>query len=289
MREITTVETTVIISLLLAVLFLVQVPVKPQVLVYPLARQVFQAKMDFETRDMMKYETEHFIVKYTKADADVVGLVAAAAEEAYQPVTSVLGYQPKSKGMIIIYPDKRELNAVFGWSSSESAMGVYWGGVIQVLSPRVWMKEVSSAEEFTRNGPVLHEYTHLVFDYMTNGNYSRWFTEGLAQYMEYRINKYEWLTKDNMLNGALHTMAELDDSFDDLNNKSLAYRESLAAIRYIAEVHGDETLRDIISDMTKGIPQEKAIGQNLGMSYAEYDQAWRTWAVKNMSVLTVSH
>lgn len=285
MRKMITVETTVLISLLLAALFFAQVPVKPQMWIYPLARQVFQAKMNYETRDMMKLETEHFVVKYTQADADVVAMVAQAAEEAYRPVTDILGYVPKDKGVLVIYPDKRQLNQVFGWSSSESAMGVYYGGIIQVLSPRVWLKDASSDREFVQTGPVLHEYTHLVFDYMTNGNYSRWFTEGLAQYLEYKVNGYEWLTKDNRLDGKLYSMAEMDGNFDDLNNKSLAYRQSLAAIRYIAEVQGDDKLRSIISDLTRGIPLEKAISSNLRMSYTEYDHAWRAWAADHMNNL----
>jgi hypothetical protein len=275
-------ETTLIVGLLLAALFFMQVPVKPQNWLYPLARQGFQLKMNFETRTMLKYETEHFVVKYTEPDAGVVAMVAAAAEEAYQPVTSMLGYAPGGKAMIVIYPDRRELNQLFGWSSAESAMGVYWGGVIQVLSPRVWLKDTGSAEEFVRSGPVLHEYTHLVFDYMTNGNYTRWFTEGLAQYMEYQVNSYEWLTNDNKLSGKLYTMQDLDGNFDDLANKSLAYRESLAAIRYITGVQGEDKLRGIIQDLTKGVKLEKAIANNLDMSYDEYDQAWRKWAVANM-------
>lgn len=285
MRKMTAVETTVIVSLLLAALFFAQVPVKPQMWIYPLARQVFQAKINYETRDMMKYETEHFVVKYTQGDAGVVPMVAEAAEAAYQPVTSILGYTPKAKGMLIIYPDKRELNKVFGWSSAESAMGVYYGGVIQVLSPRTWLKDTGSTQEFIQTGPVLHEYTHLVFDYMTSGNYSRWFTEGLAQYLEYRVNHYEWLTKDNKLDGQMYTMEELDNNFDGLSNKSLAYRQSLAAIRYIADVHGDSKLQGIIGDLTKGVSLEKAISTNLNMSYAEYDQAWRVWAAGNMQNL----
>ena len=285
MRKMAAMETTVIIGVLLAALVFLQMPLRASSWLYPVMRQVFQAKLNYDTRDMLRYETEHFIVKYEEADAGVVEMVARAAEEAYLPVTDHLGYTPKDKGLLIIYPDKSHLNQVFGWTSGESAMGVYYGGAIQVLSPRAWLRDGEAEREFIRTGPVLHEYTHLVFDYMTNGNYSRWFTEGLAQYMEYKINGYEWLTKDNKLDGRLYSMAEMEDHFDGLDNKALAYRQSLAAVRYIAETKGEDTLRNIITGLARGVSLQQAIAANMGMSYEEYDQAWRNWAVRQMNGL----
>ena len=282
MQKMTTVETTIAVGLLLIILAFVIMPLRPQMWLYPLARQGFQAKLNFETRNLSQLETEHFIVKYAAADAAVAPMVAQTAEDAYRPVTGALGYKPAGKALIVIYPDKRELNQVFGWSASESAMGVYWGGVIQVLSPRAWQKNPASAAEFEKNGPILHEYTHLVFDYMTNGNYPRWFTEGLAQYMEYQANGYEWRTKDNQLSGRLYSLDEMTANFDDLPNKSLAYRQSLAAVRYIAEAGGEAKLQGVIRDLSAGQKLEDAIHRNLGLTMDEYDKAWREWAVIHM-------
>jgi succinate dehydrogenase hydrophobic anchor subunit len=144
------------------------------------------------------------------------------------------------------------------------------------------MKSGVSADEFSHSGPMVHEFTHLVFYHMTQGNYPRWFTEGLAQYAEYTINNYEWLTATNSLSGRLHTMVELDAKFDDLPNQSLAYRESFAAVRYIAEVHGDDALRQVIDQLRAGRKMDQAIQSVLAMSYSEYEQAWKQWAAINM-------
>jgi hypothetical protein len=224
-------------AVLSAGLFLL-LPNRPQMWLYPLVRQTAQAKMNYESRNLAVYETEHFTIKYDRQDADVVQMVAQAAEKAYPPVTQALGYSPGGKTLILIYPNRQELNQAFGWSGDQSAMGVYWGGVIQILSPHVWLRD-TSPEEFIQTGPMVHEFTHLVFDHMTEGNYPRWFTEGQAQYVEYRVNNYEWRSPSNSLGGKLYTMAELDANFDALPDQSLAYRESLAAVRYIAEVYGD--------------------------------------------------
>lgn len=283
MRKMVQYQMIAVAGLLAMVFFVMLGPVRPQMWLYPLVRQATVAKINFETRTMTVRETPHFVIKYTAADAGIVDMVAVAAERAYEPVTRELGYVPPSKTTILIYPDKSELRKAFGWSGDESAMGVYWGGVIQLLSPRAWMQNGASLDEFIHSGPVAHEFTHLVFDLMTNGNYSRWFTEGLAQYTEYRVNHYEWITPANNLHGQLYTMAQLDDSFDDLSNQALAYRESLAAIRYITDNYGDDRLRQIIGELQHGVRLERAIPDALGMSYADYETAWQQWAIANMA------
>ena len=275
---------TVIIGLaLIMVLFtMIIMPIRPQMWVYPLVRQAAQLKVNYETRNMAVYETEHFLIKYTQADADTVDMIGEAAEAAYTPVTNELGYAPPGKTLLLVHPNKNELRKAFGWSDNESAMGVYWGGVIQLLSPHVWLSGGDSVEEFIHSGPMVHEYTHLVFDHITNGNYPRWFTEGLAQYVEYRVNHYEWQTANNNLDGKLYTMAELEGDFDKLPNQSLAYRQSLAAVRYIAEVYGEDKLREIITGLKEGRSMEKVVQRTLGLNYATFEHSWQQWAVSNM-------
>jgi hypothetical protein len=271
-----------LIGLIFVVMVLFHLPAQPKMWLYPLVRQAAQAKVNYETRNMAVLETAHFSIKYTPVDEGMVKMVADAAETAYVPVTDALGYVPAGKTTIIVYPDKSELRKAFGWSGDQSAMGVYWGGVIQLLSPRVWLKDGDSVAEFIHSGPMVHEYTHLVFDHITSGNYPRWFTEGLAQYLEYRVNQYEWLTPENTLDHKLYTMAELDNSFDDLDNQALSYRESLAAVRYIADVHGEAKLRQVIGALQAGQSMKQAIASVLGMDYTTYETAWQQWAVVTM-------
>jgi len=274
-----------IISMIILVALLVMLmPVRaPRMWLYPLARDMAQAKMNYEARNMASFESAHFIIKYTPHDADTVAMVAQAAEAAYVPVEAALGAAPQEKTLLLVYPDRKEMNKVFGWSGDQSAMGVYWGGVIQLLSPHAWLKAGESTEEFIRSGPMVHEFTHLVFDHMTNGNYTRWFTEGLAQYMEYKTNGYEWLSASNKQPDKLYTQAELDGDFDNLPDQSLAYRSSLAAIRYIAEVHGEDKLNQVIQELKAGKKPEKAITTVLDMDYGSFEREWRSWATTHMN------
>jgi len=281
---------TMIVGLALVVIFLLSImPLHPQMWVYPLVRQITQMKVDYETGYMAVFETEHFRIKYTPADQDIVAMIAEAAETAYIPVTNELGYAPHGKTLIMVQPNKNELRKAFGWSGNESAMGVYWGGVIQLLSPHVWLSGGASVQEFIHSGPMVHEYTHLVFDHLTNGNYPRWFTEGLAQYTEYRVNHYEWQTADNNLDGKLYTMTELEGDFDKLPNQSLAYRQSLAAVRYIAQAYGEDKLREIIKGLQAGQSLDKVIQRTLGLDSTAFEQSWHQWAITNMKNYSQKH
>ncbi|AJQ29757.1 peptidase MA family metallohydrolase [Pelosinus fermentans] len=280
-------NTFILVAGLLFILMLVfAMPTKPRMWLYPLVRQAVQIKVNYEARDMATYETAHFRIKYAPVDADTVSMIGQAAEAAYQPVVETLQYAPSGKTLILIHSNKNQLRQAFGWSGNESAMGVYWGGTIQLLSPHVWLNDGESVEEFIHSGPMVHEYTHLVFDHITNGNYPRWFTEGLAQYVEYRANHYEWITADNVLDDRMYTMRELEDSFDELSNQSLAYRQSLAAVRYMAEVYGEDTLQDVVKSLKAGDSLEKAIRKNVGMDYATFENSWKQWAEVHMNKKT---
>ncbi len=271
-----------VVGLILVGLLFSMMPIRPQMWLYPLVRQAAVMKIDYQTKDMLAKETPHFIIRYTENDTDMVDMVAEAAEAAYEPVTSALHYTIGGKTLILIYPDRQAMKQAYGWAGDASAMGFYWGGVIQILSPKAWMKNSHSLDEFIATGPLAHEYTHLVLDHMARGNYTRWFTEGLAQYVEYRVNGYEWVTADNRLTGKVYTMEELDNSFDELSNQSLAYRQSLAAVRYIAEVHGDAKLTQVLAYLTRGEKVNKAIERSLGMDYATYEAMVNLWAQGNM-------
>lgn len=272
----------VIVGLVLAGFLLTMIPIRPQMWLYPLARQAVVMKIDYQTRDMLAEETPHFIIKYTESDAGMVEMVATAAEAAYEPVTAALNHKPRGKALILIYPDRQAMKQAYGWTGDAGAMGFYWGGIIQILSPQAWLKNSQSTQEFITTGPLTHEYTHLVFDHLTRGNYNRWFTEGLAQYVEYKVNGYEWITADNDLTDGLYTMAELDGNFDGLPNQALAYRQSLAAVRYIAEVHGEDKLSQVVTSLQAGQRVNKAIEKTLGMDYATYEAMIDLWVQGNM-------
>lgn len=256
-------------------------PYLPKLWIYPTVRDLTKASVLYRMDNLSVQESKHFIIKYQPQDASSVQMILDAAEAAYEPVTTSLGFTPAGKATIVVIASKEDMQQDFGWSGGQSAVGVYWSGLIEVLSPKAWLYGEDAAaqkRQFVKNGPVTHEFTHLVVDAAARGNYPRWFTEGIAQYQEYRLNGYEWLTSTNRLDQSLYTMQELERNFDGLDNQSLAYRESFAAVRYMYDIYGEENVRAVLHELNRGKSMRTALKSVLKMDYGQFEQAWQQWA-----------
>ena len=136
-------------------------------------------------------------------------------------------------------------------------------------------------EVFSQQAPLVHEYTHFVLDLRTKGNYTRWFSEGLSQLMEYNILGFEWLEAGSSLSDSKYTLDELDRSFDSLPSDALAYRQSLSMITYLESLQGIEGLNELIEQLSKGIPFYRALQQVYGLDRSEFDANWQSWYPKD--------
>lgn len=254
-------------------------------LAYRIARELARAHLLRQVAGLQTLPGENFIVKYWAPDADIAPIVLEAAEAAYQPITEALGYAPSENTLVVIYPTREDLGASFGWSAQESAMGVYWGGAIRVLSPKVWVDATSPAElseVFKTMGPMAHEFTHLALDYRTAGNYPRWFSEGLAQYQETRQGGVVWDDPAADLNGQLYSLAELE-RFNNLPNQALAYRQAWSLVEYLAEEHGEDCLEQIVAALAKGRSFRTALARIGITSLSELEANWQDWLKQGMN------
>jgi len=261
--------------LLLIILFLTQTG-SLQSLAYQLAREMAKASLLGQVAEWETIMSEHFVVKFLPQDRDVAPLVLKAAEAAYGPVTRELGYAPPGRTVVVIYPTREDLNASFGWPGQESTMGVYWGGAIRVLSPKAWiegenLKEM--AQVFRTMGPMVHEFAHLVLDYKTKGNYPRWFSEGLAQYLEVRQGGVLWNEGAQTLKRRHYSLVELE-RFDELD-QNLAYSDALSLVEYLVETRGEAGLKKIIEALAKGASFSKALAAAGFTSPAELEAGWK--------------
>ncbi len=185
----------------MAITFSFKYPNAPKTVLYSLIREAAKARMQMDTSTWKTEESRNFVLKYKPQDAPVAGMVLDSAEKFHDPVSRLLGYYPSAKIPLALYPDRDTLGKSFGWSADQGAMGVYWAGVIRVLSPLDWVDSDNYHDmtmTFDSNGPMAHEYAHLVMDYITAGNYPRWLTEGVAQYVEREVQLFFQMQRFDM-------------------------------------------------------------------------------------------
>ncbi len=271
-----------ILAVFVALVFVLVIRVPGQIrgYVYNIFREVARAQVMISTRHMLTLSDGHFVVRYYPGDADSARLVLKTAQELYPLVVRDFRFSSKKKIPLVVHPTRESLNASFGWPASESAMGVYWAGVIRVLSPTVWIdgRDPQQVEEiFVSTGPVAHELTHMVVDYITRGNVPRWFTEGIAQYEEYKITGFRLAKAGDFPEQQLYDFAEMERNFDRLPNQALAYWQSLAAVEYLVGVYGEESLHKILAALGRGRDMDGALQEVTGGDLEQFTAGMRSW------------
>jgi hypothetical protein len=233
--------------------------------------------VNVQTANWPYVEDQHFIVKYQPGDGASAHMVLAEAERVYRPLDNYFGYFPGQRVPILIYPSSTSLNRTFGWDNDESAMGVYWAGVIRVLSPRVWMRNVPAGQQqqlLASQGPIAHEYTHLLVDYKSGGNYTRWLTEGLAQYAERNITGGDPPDRERL--ALSESLKQLDGQFDSPVWQDYSYTVSLDMISYLIASYGPGRIQDLLTALDCGQSIDKAFAGVYGISLDQFIRDYNT-------------
>ena len=227
--------------------------------------------MGWQTVDFNQKETDNFIIRYTAIDHDNIDLIAGASEYAFREVTDFFAGEPRGKTRVVVYPDTISLARSFGWDKSQKAEGVYWAGSIRIISPQLWQEQPQAAAADTiQAGPLVHEFAHLMVDEQTRGNYNRWWTEGIAQYIEKRITGFQF---DQPLDNApiIYPLSGLDNEFDGEDSWQ-AYWQSLQIIEYIVDENGEASLFSIMDHLSRGENIRQGISQALSVDFDQWEQ-----------------
>jgi hypothetical protein len=215
-----------------------------------------------------------------RGDPVIAAVVLEAAQEQLDIVSDDLRFVPEKRILVILHETREELRGAFGWPESEDAMGVYWGGVVRVLSPAAWVDtndiDVISAR-FRAESTLGHEFTHLLLDYMTQGNYPRWFSEGLAQYEEYLISGHVWTEPYIDGKPPYYSYGEMA-SFERLDDQVRAYNQAFLMVYYMAREYGWERMIGLIDALSSGQPFNAAVHTAYGFGEIEMARRWTAWA-----------
>lgn len=235
-------------------------------------------------REMESEASEHFTIMYPADRSREGEAMLEVAERVYAAFTSDYDLPGDPSIPLVLFPDRTNMQERFGWTHEQSATGVYYGGVIYLLSPDDWAKtdvpqisDTAAWKEYVfKEGPLVHELAHYYLDQLANGNFPRWYTEGFAQWVEYDLIGYEWLVPHNILhNEPLFNYDKLSESFDRLHNQALAYRQSFMWYRYLLEEYGEEKMGDLHSNMQNRLPFSKAWAAVYGKTERQLFNEWR--------------
>ncbi|MGE5404185.1 MAG: peptidase MA family metallohydrolase [Candidatus Saccharibacteria bacterium] len=254
----------------------------PRQAIFGISRYLSRENTSIRTKNLSEVRTPHFIIKYHEENSKSIPIIAANVEDIYGPVTKIFGTEPQQKTLIVVYPDSESLAKSFGWDKNEQAMGVYWGGTIRVLDPHVWINAGDIGDEFAKQGPMAHEFTHLMVDYYTKGNYPRWFTEGVAQYVERIVTGFEFSPpfSYNSQSVTYYDFTVMENGFDTLDQR-IVYWESLRAVQYITDKFGEKTLFSIMTDLGQGYDMPAAFEKATGVKFVDFAQDFYTFLDRN--------
>jgi hypothetical protein len=207
----------------------------------------------FKLKGFNSLVTSRFIILFKPESKNDIPAVLSAANRAYDIVGEDFDYYPENKIPIVVFPDRLSLQSAFNWPKDENTQGVYYRGIIFVQSPGAWIKENEDTEKiFFQKGPMVHEYTHLVVDKLTGGNYPRWFTEGVAQYEEKRVTGYTLEEDFEIDESVTYSYEDILYRFDQLPDVTKAYLDALEMTTFLAGDDGINELKNIMMLLKKG-------------------------------------
>lgn len=221
-----------------------------QISLYPLIKNYQEKKIIGSLNDYKTINTEHFTIYFKEGEESVGKATGDIIEKHYNYVCSSFNHYPEGKIPIIIYEKEEDIIQSINLDRNQPPpIGVYYSGTINLLSPKNWMEEDNLIEEYEKINPVVHEFTHLIVDEKTKGNYPLWLTEGLAVFMEKATMGIEW-------NGGIGetsdiTLKQLNNNFEDIEFE-IAYRKSYETIVYLDSQYEFDNINLLLDNLGIG-------------------------------------
>jgi hypothetical protein len=189
-------------------------------------------------------------IYYKEPDQDYVETVAQCLDFYAPLIYADFSVEETPDVTVIIYENARAMAEALGIDENAAPMGLYYGGAIHILSPSAWIEngpERYVKEKFVKEGPLIHELTHLTTDIKTGGNYSIWLTEGVALYYENKYAAFEWRA-DLKEESASLSIDDLENHFRNLD-EAAAYRRSYDIVNDYVARNGEDALQTALSGL----------------------------------------
>lgn len=229
--------------------------------------------------------SEHFIVRYTPGrDEILVPYTLETLEAARERIGTLLGWKPKMRVLVEIYPAASTLAAVSTLTKDEIAnsgtIALCRWNRLMVTSPR------AVVFGYAWRDTLAHELAHLIIGGASRNTVPIWLHEGIAKFVETAWRGEPGLGLSVEQQKALQEAAKknklipfekMHPSMAKLKSQeetSLAFSEVFTFIEYMVEQKGWEGMRRVLYLMSRGSSDAEAVEQVFGEPMATLSGKW---------------
>ena len=126
-------------------------------------------------------------------------------------------------------------------------------------------------------GVLRHELAHVALSAATGGNYTRWLTEGYAQYAAGEWGWEEaWQLQSTFLRGGAASLRTIDLRFRTHPVEArMGYLLAYTAVHELAALGGEPGLRALFGRLQAGLGLDEAIWRTYGIRAEEFERRWK--------------
>jgi len=235
-----------------------------------LKQKMGQLKKEFTVeKDMKKYGSSRFIIRYANGDRDYEGYqIRQILDEAYRKVGRDFQFYPTNKITVLLYGKENYTQFKHGlqWSA-----GVYDG--------KIRLSEDATKSVQDLRALAYHEYTHALVQSLVGYAVPTWLHEGLAENQEAKIQKPDLsLLQQAKVQGQLipvETLLRVSPGQLGSNAAiALYYQQSYSIIHYLTKKYGWSKVRKILLSMKSGKGFEQAMFDVLRLTPKTLEKKW---------------
>ena len=233
-----------------------------------LRRRLSNLRKQMEITSNLETEVDHlFSVSFNgERNPALRDTVMGILQDAYYEIGQELNAYPNRRIAVVLLTSEE----FFDITGSPRWVGGLYEGQVKIpvanYNPRI-LKKV-----------LYHEYVHAVIHDIMSNRCPWWLNEGLAQYFsaenEEKKRKREWASK-LIAQGVPPNLRALPGKLD--NNPVLvrrAYAFALSAVDFLIDTLNIYNLQTILEEMGGGKDFDKAIWEETGYTFEEFEEAW---------------
>jgi Tol biopolymer transport system component len=233
-------------------------------------------KVQYEAHDWSYVQSKHFDVYFYEGGEPLANFTAKAAEDAYDQLEKLLGYEITKRIPILVYQSHSDFAVTNVANLPPFAQGI--GGVTELFKNRIAIPFTGDYREYRR--VVHHELVHATLNDMFYGGSIQnilqndiqlriptWFNEGLAEYAAQGWDtRSDMYVREAILNDNLAPISRLSGYF--------AYRGGQSVWDFVAEQYGQEKIAEILRRLRTTRSVGKSFKQATGMKLENLSEEW---------------